>query len=85
MRILAYFKKTFFENVREWKISILTLLFGPFFVYMMYAYFGNSTTSYTILVLNQDRAVSPNTGLPSAGDELVAQWTGELIVCLPLE
>lgn len=74
MRIAAYLKKTFNENVREWKISILALVFGPFFVYMMYAYFGNSTVSYTLLVINQDQAVASPEGRFSAGADLIAQW-----------
>lgn len=74
MRIMAYLKKTFKENIREWKISILALVFGPFFVYMMYAYFGNATINYTLLTINRDQAVSSSTGRLSAGAGLLAQW-----------
>ncbi len=74
MRFIAYFQKTFKENIREWKISILALVFGPFFIYMMYAYFGNATIRYTLLTINHDRAVSSAGGRLSAGADLVAQW-----------
>ena len=37
MRMLAFLRKTFLENLREWKILILALTFAPFFVYVMYA------------------------------------------------
>ena len=73
MRFCAYFQKTFKENIREWKISILALVFGPFFVYMMYAYFGNSTISYTLLTINRDQAVAAAAGRLSAGADLLAQ------------
>jgi ABC-2 type transport system permease protein len=74
MRIIAFFRKTFKENIREWKISILALVFGPFFVYMMHAYFGNASISYTLLTINHDRAVSSASGRLSAGAGLLAQW-----------
>ena len=74
MRLLAYFKKTFKENIREWKISILALVFGPFFVYMMYAYFGNATINYTLLTINRDQPVSSASNRLSAGADLLAQW-----------
>ena len=74
MRLSAYFQKTFKENIREWKISILALVFGPFFVYMMYAYFGNTTISYTLLTINRDQAVSAAAGRLNAGADLLMQW-----------
>jgi len=74
MRFLAYLQKTFKENVREWKITVLALVFGPFFVYMMYAYFGSATVRYTLLVVNRDRAVPAASGRLGAGDDLLAQW-----------
>ena len=40
MRTLAYLKKTFLENLREWKVLSFALVFAPAFVYMMYGYFG---------------------------------------------
>ncbi|MBN2345478.1 MAG: ABC transporter permease [Candidatus Aminicenantes bacterium] len=73
MRILAYFQKTFRENLREWKITALTLTFGPFFVYMMYAYFGNATVRYTLLALNRDRPVADAAEATCAGDDLLRQ------------
>ncbi|MCJ7588451.1 MAG: ABC transporter permease [Candidatus Aminicenantes bacterium] len=74
-KLLAYFGKTFKENLREWKILILALVFGPFFVYMMYAYFGATSPSYGLLVLNQDRpAVTADGREVRAGEELAAEW-----------
>lgn len=75
-KLLAYLGKTFKENLREWKILILALVFGPFFVYIMYAYFGATSTSYSLLVLNQDRpALAADGHEVRAGDTLAAEWT----------
>jgi ABC-2 type transport system permease protein len=74
-KLLAYLGKTFKENLREWKILVLALVFGPFFVYVMYAYFGATSPSYGLLVLNQDRPTVAADGREvRAGDELAAAW-----------
>jgi len=74
-KLLAYLGKTFKENLREWKILILALVFGPFFVYIMYAYFGGTSPNYGLLVLNQDRpALAADGREVRAGDELTAEW-----------
>jgi ABC-2 type transport system permease protein len=75
-RLLAYLGKTFKENLREWKILILALVFGPFFVYMMYAYFGATSPCYNLLVISQDRPVERRDGRKvRAGEELLAEWS----------
>lgn len=74
MRVSAYFQKTFKENIREWKISILVLVFGPFFVYMMNAYFGGAAIRYTLLAVNRDRAPAAADDRIHGGDDLVAEW-----------
>jgi len=75
MRLLSYLGKTFKENVREWKIFILALVFGPFFVYMMYAYFGAATPSYGLLVADLDTPVETGGGQTlQAGKVLAAAW-----------
>ncbi len=75
MRLLAYWGKTLKENVREWKIFILALVFGPFFVYMMYAYFGAATPSYALLVADRDAAVEAEGGRRvRAGRDLATAW-----------
>lgn len=74
-RMFATLSKTFKENVREWKILILALVFGPFFVYVMYAYFGATSPSYGLLVLNQDRPVQARDGREvRAGEDLKSAW-----------
>lgn len=48
--------KTLKENLRDWKIMSLIIVFAPFFVYLMYFYLNNSnSSSYNILIINQDK------------------------------
>jgi len=55
MKVISCFIKTFRENLRDWKILILAIVFAPFFVYLMYLYAGNPNTSlYKIVVINYD-------------------------------
>ena len=59
MRLISLFRKTVFENLRDWKILILTLAFGPFFVALMYFYLGETTNSpYRVMVVNRDEGES---------------------------
>lgn len=75
MRFLAYWRKTFKENIREWKISIFVLVFGPFFVYMMFAYFGAATPSYSLLVADRDTPAETGAGRTvHAGKDLASAW-----------
>jgi len=71
MRIVAFLKKTFLENLREWKILSVTLVFAPFFVYLMHAYFAASTPSYRLLVVRHDRSAGAG---DLAAEGLVAAW-----------
>ena len=71
MRALAYLRKTFLENLREWKILSLALVFAPAFVYMMYGYYGAAAPAYRVLVVNHDVAGG------AAGAEAEASHLGE--------
>jgi ABC-2 type transport system permease protein len=65
MRFVILFKKTAIENVRDWKILSMTLTFAPFFVLLMYFYFGEGTTTYRVTVIDRDEG--------SMGDALIAR------------
>jgi ABC-2 type transport system permease protein len=70
MRTIAYLKKTFLENLREWRILSFALVFAPAFVYMMYAYYGAASPAYRLLVVNRDLQ-----GVASAESQsLLAAW-----------
>ena len=73
MRALAYLRKTFLENLREWKILVFALVFAPAFVYMMYGYFGAASPAYQLLVLNRDAGAD---GAAAGGAQgLIEAWT----------
>lgn len=68
MKILSYFIKTFKENIRDWPILSLTLVFASFFVFLMKGYLSTEgSDSFKVLVLNLDKS-----GTYSA--ELVEAW-----------
>jgi ABC-2 type transport system permease protein len=54
MRFLSLLRKTAVENVRDWKILVMTLTFAPFFVFLMYFYFDEATVTYRVVVVNHD-------------------------------
>jgi ABC-2 type transport system permease protein len=75
MKMLAFLEKTFLENLREWKILVLTLVLAPFFVYLMYGYFNAAPSSYTLLVKDEDRAASGGASPDSPGARaLISAW-----------
>lgn len=67
MKTLACFIKTFKENLRDWKILILAIVFAPFFVYMMYMYMGDTgSTAYNLVLINNDKG--------KFSYELIGEW-----------
>jgi ABC-2 type transport system permease protein len=59
MRLASLFKKTMIENLRDWKVLILTLSFAPFFVVLMYFYFSETaTTPHRVVVVNNDEGAT---------------------------
>ncbi len=75
MRLASLFKKTMIENLRDWKVLILTLSFAPFFVVLMYFYFGEAaTTPHRVIVVNNDEgATLGGDSLLNAGQGLVVE------------
>jgi ABC-2 type transport system permease protein len=73
MRVVSLFRKTLIENIRDWKILIVTLTFAPLFVLLMYFYVGETTqSSYRVLVVNRDAGVSGSSEDDfNAGSELI--------------
>ena len=55
MKTLDCLIKTFKENLRDWKILILVVVFAPFFVYLMDMYLGKSGSMvYDVVLINND-------------------------------
>ena len=75
MRLISLFKKTMIENLRDWKILVLTLVFGPCFVVLMYFYLGETAQSpYRIIVVNQDEGAATVEGVVlAAGQGLISE------------
>jgi ABC-2 type transport system permease protein len=75
MRTLSLFQKTCIENIRDWKILILTLTFAPLFVVLMYFYAGESAQSpHRVVVVNGDLGVSTAGGAHfNAGEALILE------------
>ncbi len=74
MRALPLFKKAMTENIRDWKILVLGLTFAPFFVVLMYFYFGEAVESYGILFVNHDQGVISEDGSSiHAGEILISE------------
>lgn len=55
MKLIASIVKTLKENIRDWKVIILVLVFSPFFVLLMNLYYGSEPTTYNIGIINYDR------------------------------
>ena len=58
MRLLAVLRKTLRELRREKVMLVLTLVFAPFFVFIAWLVWANWTTTFRVLVLDQDRAAA---------------------------
>lgn len=54
-RTWSVFRKSFLEQMRSpWEL-VMVLLIGPLFVGLYWLFFGGGSTSYSILVMNQDQ------------------------------
>ncbi|MDF2985783.1 MAG: hypothetical protein K0R50_1293 [Eubacterium sp.] len=54
MKLAASMAKTLKENIRDWKVLIMVLVFSPFFVLLMNLYYGSEPTTYNIGIINFD-------------------------------
>lgn len=63
MRIWFLVKKFAIEEIREWKILIFVLIFGPLFVALFFGIFSNQESTYKIAVYNKDKTVVQSTGI----------------------
>ena len=73
MKLWSIFAKSLIEQVRNPLVLLLTLAFAPFFVLMIWLFFpsGGSTT-YEVLVVNQDVGVTAAGVRRSAGEDAIA-------------
>jgi ABC-2 type transport system permease protein len=72
MRFWIVFLKTWREMTRDWWALGLTIAFSPLFVLIYWVFTQGGSTSYSILVINQDQgALQPAGGELSAGAEAI--------------
>lgn len=76
MRFFALFRKTTIENLRDWKILAVALLFGPLFVVLMFGYYSSAPLTYDIIFVNQDTYATLTNGTQiSASQGLMSAMT----------
>jgi ABC-2 type transport system permease protein len=77
MKAWTVFLKTLREMLRDkWALG-LTLVFAPFFVFLYWIILSGGSTSYTVLVINQDAGVQgANGAVVHYGDDIIAAIRG---------
>ncbi|UCG86060.1 MAG: ABC transporter permease [Gemmatimonadota bacterium] len=75
MRLIGLLRKTMIENLRDWKILVMTLTLAPFFTVLMYLYFESATQApHRIVVVNHDEGATTALGHSvNAGHELISE------------
>ena len=58
MKILKIFWKSLKEQARDWSTMSLSLIIGPFFVLLYWLMIPSGSTTYGVMVLNQDKGSS---------------------------
>jgi ABC-type multidrug transport system permease subunit len=74
MRLLSVFRKSAREQWRDPLTLSLVLIFAPLVVLLYRLFFPTGSTTYTVLILNQDIGVQQAAGqIWNAGDELLTE------------
>ncbi|HEX6035030.1 MAG TPA: ABC transporter permease, partial [Anaerolineales bacterium] len=77
MKAWIIFLKTLREMVRDKWILGLTLVFAPFFVFLYWIILSGGSTSYTVLVINQDAGARRSDGsIFNGGEEILTAIRG---------
>lgn len=77
MRLASLLRKTTLENLRDWKVLVMTVTFAPFFAVLMYLYFESaSSVGYDIAIVNEDEGFQRGNGTAlRAGNELIEAFS----------
>ena len=71
MRLWHVFIKTCREMSRDWWMLGLTLAFAPFFIYLYWLFAHGGSTTYGVIVIDQDQGASlPGGGHLQAGEDI---------------
>jgi ABC-2 type transport system permease protein len=76
MRLISLTQKSLKENLRDWKILVLTLSFAPFFAIIMYLYLGNPSPRYSVVFVNHDRGIRELRGNVFNGGRILTSHMG---------
>lgn len=72
LKSASVFRKSLREQLRDPWSLILTLLIGPLFVLLYWAFFGGASTTYSVLVLDEDVGVAQADGtFARVGEDVV--------------
>ena len=73
MRILSFLRKSIKENIRDWKILVITLIMAPIYVLITYTVYHDANQSYSIIVSNLDKGIAIKEGSHfNVGDNIVS-------------
>jgi ABC-2 type transport system permease protein len=79
MRAFIVFRKTLREMSRDAWMLGLTLAFTPFFVILYWIWFSGGSTTYNVILINQDVGIESASGTTfNAGDESIAAIVSEI-------
>lgn len=78
MRLWHIFLKSMREQSRDLLVLSLTLVFAPLFVFLYWVLFPSGSTTYGVLVINNDRPVQAADGARLAAGEQVLQAVREI-------
>ncbi|MGM1046975.1 MAG: ABC transporter permease [Bacillota bacterium] len=54
MKLVASVIKSYKENIRDWKVFAMVLMFSPFFLLIMYLLYGRGAMTYDLGIVNLD-------------------------------
>lgn len=57
MKTLAVFRKSLLEQLRDYWVLVMTVVFSPFFVVIYWLMVGGGSTSYNVMVINNDKGI----------------------------
>ncbi|MDP4087773.1 MAG: ABC transporter permease [Bacillota bacterium] len=71
MRIMSLLKKSFIETLRDWKMFLLALIFGPIFILIFNAVYNGSNNAYSVVIRNADKGFEASGTKYNYGDTLI--------------
>lgn len=57
MKTIAVFRKSLMEQLRDYWVLIMTVISSPFFVVIYWLMVGGGSTSYNVMVINNDKGI----------------------------